>query len=125
MAAPPVIIIAVMTLVDVYADPAKRGFDPVIGPGVGLGVAAAFADLNSPVLPPFIFVLGGFAGTWIVVTLRVIFPPAVDQRVVAKIPAFWQRLELVPGRSLIALTLQTVVFLAALVVVLAERLFAP
>lgn len=124
LAVPPVIIVAAMTLVDVYADPRKRGFDPVMGPGVGLGVAAAFAVKNFPELPAFVFSLGGVAGTLIVATLRVMFPPATERPVVARIPAFWQRLDLVPRRSLIVLSLQAAVFLATLFAVIGFRLFA-
>jgi hypothetical protein len=122
LAIPPTIILAVTTLVDAYADPRKRRFDPLIGPGVGLGVACAFTYMGLPGLPVFVFNLGGFAGTLIVATLRVMFPPIADQPVAAKIPAFWRRLELVGGWPLFVISF---VFLGVLFEVVYHGFFAP
>lgn len=123
LAVPPAIILVVMTLGDVYAA-GKRGFDPVMGPAVGLSIAAAFAVKNFPELPAFVFSLGGGAGTLIVATLRVMFPPPAYRPLVARIPAFWQRLELVPRRSLIVFSFQAAVFLATVFAVICIRFFA-
>lgn len=123
LAIPPTIILAVTVMFDAYADPRKRRFDPVIGPGAGLGVAAAFAVVNSPVLPTFVFTLGASAGALIVATLRLMYPPEADRPVVAKIPAFWQRLELAPGRSLTVISIQAALFLMTVLFVLLGRRF--
>lgn len=124
LAVPPTIILAVTTLADVYADPRKRRFDPVIGPAVGLSVAAAFARVGLPGLPTFVFTLGASAGALIVATVRVMYPPEADRPVVAKIPAFWQRLELVRPVSLAVISIQAGLFvLTVLFVVFGRRFF--
>ncbi len=123
LAVPPTIIAAVMTLEDAYADPRKRRFDPVLGPGLGLGVAAGFAVVNAPGLPTFVFTLGAPAGALIVATLRVLYPPEADRPVVAKIPAFWQRLELIRPASLTVISIQAALFLLTFLVLLGRRFF--
>ncbi len=119
LAIPPTIILAVTILFDAYADPRTRRFDPVLGPAAGLGLAAAFGSF----LPTFVFTLGAVSGALLVAALRVTFPPEADRPLVAKIPAFWQRLELVPGRSLIVISIQAALFLMTLLFVLLGRRF--
>ena len=97
LAIPPAIFLVAIILADAYSDPKKRwALKPLLGPVLGLVFTYA-AELNSRwALPAPVLAWGGAVSVLLVSTLRLIFPPVTERPQAAKIPAFWQKLELVP-----------------------------
>ncbi|HUA82894.1 MAG TPA: hypothetical protein VMB85_03480 [Bryobacteraceae bacterium] len=87
---PVAVVLATLVLADAYADPKKR---PLLRPMLApvLGMALAFLR---PALPWPVMLWGGMLGTGLITTLRLLIPPLADRRQAAKIPAYWQKLEL-------------------------------
>lgn len=110
---PAAVVLAVLALADAYADPKKRTpLRPMLAPV--LGMALAFLR---PALPWPVMIWGGMAGTVLVATLRLLFPPLVDRPRAAKVPAHWQKLEIDPldldaGRVLVGVLLLLLVLRA-------------
>ncbi len=108
---PVAVVLATVALADAYADPKKRSpLRPMLAPV--LGMALAFLR---PALPWPVMIWGGMAGTVLVATLRLLFPPLADRPSAAKIPAHWQKLEIDPlnlaeGRMLVGVVLLLLVF---------------
>jgi len=86
-----------LVLADAYSDPKKRWPGrPLLG--VVLGTALAFASqlaLGPWALPRVAMIWGAGMAMLLVSTMRMMFPPAADQAQVAKIPAYWVKLDAV------------------------------
>ena len=97
LAIPPAIFLLAVILADAYSDPKKRTpLKPLWGPILGLVLTYA-VELNHPwALPASVLAWGGALSLLLVSTLRLIFPPVTERPQAAKIPAFWQKLELSP-----------------------------
>jgi hypothetical protein len=98
VAIPPAIILVAIVLADAYSDPKKRSpLKPLFGPILGLALTCA-AELNLQwALPASVLAWGGALSVLLVSTLRLIFPPVTERPQAAKIPASWQKLELLPS----------------------------
>jgi len=97
LAIPPVILLAVVVLVDAYSDPKKRAMlKPLFGPALGLAFTFTIELSKRSALPVPVMAWGGAMSLLLVSTLRLIFAPPAEQPQIAKIPAFWQKLELLP-----------------------------
>jgi hypothetical protein len=97
LAAPPAIVLAAIILADAYSDPKKRPrLKPLFGPTLGLVLIYAIELSHQWALPVSVLAWGGALGVLIVSTLRLTFPPITERPQVAKIPAFWHKLELSP-----------------------------
>jgi hypothetical protein len=97
VAIPPAIILVAIILADAYSDPKKRSpLKPLFGPILGLAVTCA-VELNLQwALPASVLAWGGALSVLLVSALRLIFPPVTERPQAAKIPASWQKLELLP-----------------------------
>ncbi len=84
-------------LADAYSDPKKRWPGrPLLGVALGMGLAfASQLALGQWALPRVAMIWGAGMAMLLVSTMRMMFPPAADQAQVAKIPAFWLKLEAV------------------------------
>jgi len=91
LAIAPCIVLATVILADAYADPKKRPPLRAMAAPV-LGMALAFAA--QPVPRP-LMIWGGLIGTLLVVMMRLAIPPLADRRQTARVPAYWQKLDLV------------------------------
>jgi hypothetical protein len=97
LATPPAILLAVVILVDAYSNPKKRGLlKPLFGPALGLVFAYSIELSQRFALPEPVMAWGGTMSLLLVSTLRLIFAPPAERPQIAKIPAFWQKLELLP-----------------------------
>lgn len=94
---PPAIFLVVIMLADAYANPNKRWMlKPVFGPTLGFALAYA-AGLNHHLrIPTPVMAWGCALSVVLVSTLRLIFLPVADRPQAARIPAFWQKSELLP-----------------------------
>lgn len=92
-----------LMLADAYSDPKKRwAMRPMVGPVLGMGLAfAADAAMGKWALPRLVMVWGAGLGMVLVSTMRMMFPPAADQLQMAKVPAFWLKLQAVPLRMVV------------------------
>src|ERR1035438_8385062 len=98
LAVPPAIVLAAIVLGDAYSDPKKRlPLKPLFGPTLGLVLIFAVELNHRWALPVSVLAWGGALGVLIVSTLRLTLPPITERPQVAKIPAFWQKLELSPS----------------------------
>jgi hypothetical protein len=122
LAIPPVAFLVAMVLADAYSDPKKRWpLKPLLGPIIGLLLAYA-VELNSRwALPEPVLAWGGALSVLLVSALRLIFPPVTERPQAAKIPAYWQKLELSPQLGLKSLLLPCVVLLAIVLCLLLSR----
>jgi hypothetical protein len=123
LAIPAVIFLVAIILADAYSDPKKRWpLKPVLGPALGLALAYA-VELNSRWgLPAAVLAWGGGLSVLLVSTLRLIFPPVTERPQAAKIPAFWQKLELsAPSFRLKSALLPCAVLLAIVLCLLIGR----
>jgi hypothetical protein len=123
LAIPPAIFLVAIILADAYSDPKKRWpLKPLLGPTLGLALAYA-VELNSRwALPASVLAWGGAMSVLLVSTLRLLFPPVTERPQAAKIPAFWQKLELSPlSFSLKNALLPCAVLLAIILYLLINR----
>jgi hypothetical protein len=92
LAIPGAIVLVVVIFADAYADPKKLSpLRPMLAPVLGMAFAFAL-----PALPRAVMIAGGSIGILLLSTLRFIFPPLADRAQIARVPAHWQKLELVP-----------------------------
>jgi hypothetical protein len=97
LAVPPAIFMAVIMVTDAYSDPKKRWpLKPLFGPTLGFALTYVMELNQSGALPVSVLSWGGTFSVLIVSTLRLKFAPVTEQPQAAKIPAFWQKLELSP-----------------------------
>jgi hypothetical protein len=119
LAAPPVIFLATIILADVYGDPKKRSpLRAMFGPSLGFALSYAIELNRAWTLPIPVLAWGGALGALIISTLRVIYPPFSEAPQTAKIPAFWQKLELLPPSFSLKAALVPCVILLAIILYL-------
>ena len=120
LAVPPVIFMAAIILADVYSDPKKRWpLKPLFGPTLGFALTYVIELNQRGALPVLVLSLGGALSVLIVSTLRLQFPSVTERPQAAKIPAFWQKLELSPP----SFSLNSALLLCALLLVILLHLF--
>jgi hypothetical protein len=119
LAIPPAIFLLAIILADAYSNPKKRWpLKPLLGPTLGLAVTYA-AELNHRwALPPSVLAWGSAFSVLLVSVLRLTFPPVTERPQAARIPAFWQKLELVPPSLSVKGTLLPCVVLLAVILYL-------
>jgi len=94
---PPAILLAAIILADAYSNPTNRWpLKPLLGPTLGLALLYALELNHRTALPAPVLAWGGTFSALLVSSLRLIFPPVTERPQTAKIPAFWQKLELLP-----------------------------
>ena len=97
VAIPPATFLAAIILADAYSNPKKRWpLKPLLGPTLGLALAYAVELNHRWALPASVLACGAALSVLLVSTLRLLFPPVTERPQTAKIPAFWQKLELAP-----------------------------
>jgi hypothetical protein len=97
VAIPPAIFLVAIILADAYSDPKKRWpLKPLFGPTLGLALTYAVELNHRWALPASVLACGAALSVLLVSTLRLLFPPVTERPQTAKIPAFWQKLELAP-----------------------------
>lgn len=97
LAMPPAIFLVAIILADAYSNPKKRSLlKPLLGPILGLAVTYAVELDHRWALAPSVLGWGVAVSVLLVSMLRLIFPPVTERPQAAKIPAFWQKFELVP-----------------------------
>jgi hypothetical protein len=120
---PPAIFLAAIILADAYSEPKKRWpLKPLLGPALGFALAYAVEMNHRWALPVSVLAWGGALSVVIVSTLRLTFPPVTERPQAAKIPTFWQKLELSsPSFSLKSGLLLCAVLLAIILCLLIRR----
>ncbi len=120
---PPAIILITIILADAYSDPKERSpLKPLFGPALGLALAYAVELNHRSALSASVLALGGTLSVLFVSTLRLMFLPITERLRVAKAPAFWQKLELLPPPfSLKSALLSSAVLLAIVLCLLILR----
>jgi hypothetical protein len=123
VAIPPAIFLAAINLSDAYSDPKKRWpLKPLFGPTLGFALTSAVELNHRWALRPSVLAWGGALSVLLASTLRLTFPPVAERPQTAKIPAFWQRLELsMPSFSLKSALLPCAVLLAIILYLLISR----
>jgi hypothetical protein len=123
VAIPPAIFLVAIILADAYSDLKKRWpLKPVFGPTLGLAFAYAVELNHRWALPESVLAWGGAVSVLLVSTLRLTFPPVAERPQAAKIPPFWQKLELSPPSfSLKSPLLPCAVLLAIILYLLISR----
>lgn len=123
VAIPPAIFLVAIILADAYSDPKKRWpLKPLFGPTLGLALTYAVELNHRWALPASVLAWGGALSVLLVSTLRLTFPPVTERPQAAKIPAFWQKLELSPPSfSLKGALLPCMVLLAIILYLLISR----
>jgi hypothetical protein len=98
LAIPPVVVLVVICVADAYSTPQRRWpLKPLFAPILGFTVAYLEQSIHRQwTLPASVFALGSGTGLLFASTLRLAFPPITDRPHAAKVPAFWQKLELAP-----------------------------
>jgi hypothetical protein len=120
LAVPPVIFMATIILADAYSDPKKRwSLKPLFGPTLGFALAYVIELSPRGGLPVPVLSWGGAFSVLILSTMRLQFPPVTERPQAAKIPAFWQKLEL----SLPSFSLNSALLLCALLLAILLHLF--
>lgn len=120
LAVPPVIFMATIILADAYSDPKKRwSLKPLFGPTLGFVLAYVIELSPRGGLPVPVLSWGGAFSVLILSTMRLQFPPVTERPQAAKIPAFWQKLEL----SLPSFSLNSALLLCALLLAILLHLF--
>lgn len=123
VAIPPAIFLAAIILSDAYSDPKKRWpLKPLFGPALGFALTSALELNHRWALPASVLASGGALSVLLASTLRLTFPPLTERPQTAKIPAFWQNLELsMPSFSLKNALLPCAVLLAIVLYLLISR----
>ncbi|MFC5862503.1 hypothetical protein ACFPT7_09400 [Acidicapsa dinghuensis] len=97
LAIPSAIFLAAIILADAYSDPRKHSpLKPLLGPTIGFALTYVLELNRGWALPLPILAWGGAFSVLIVSTIRLAFPPLAERPQIASIPAFWQKLELLP-----------------------------
>lgn len=97
LAIPAAISLLAIILADAYSDPKKRSpLKPIFGPTFGLTLSYAVELNHSLSIQASVLAWGGALSLLLVSTLRLIFPPVAGRPQVVNLPAFWQKLELLP-----------------------------
>lgn len=97
LAIPPAISLVAIILADAYSNPKRRSsLKPLFGPALGLALSYAVELNRSLSIPAPVLAWGGTLSLLLVSTLRLIFPPVAESPRVVDMPAFWQKLELLP-----------------------------
>jgi hypothetical protein len=98
LAIPAVICLAATILGDAYSNPQRRWLlQPIAAPTLGFTFAFIVQSMVKRwALPAPVFAWGSAVSLLLVATLRLIFPPVTDRPQVAKIPTYWQKLEISP-----------------------------
>lgn len=98
LAIPPIVVLAVMSVVDAYSDPKRRWpLKPLFAPSLGFTIAyIEQSKYRQWSLPMSVFAWGSGTALLLVSTLRLTFPPIAHRPQAANVPAFWQKLELAP-----------------------------
>ena len=124
LALPPAIFLAAIILADAYSDPKKRwSLKPLFGPTLGFALTYAVELNRRWALPAPVLAWGGAFSVLTVSTLRLTFPPVTERPQAAKIPTFWQKLELSPPSfNLKSALLPCAVLLAIILYLLRSRL---
>lgn len=121
LALPPLIFLVTIMLADAYSNPAKRWpLKPLFGPILGFAFTYAVEMIHHWALPASVLSWGGAMSVLLLSMLRLTFPPVTERLQAAKIPAFWQKLELVPP----SLSLRGALLPCALVLLVVLYLFA-
>jgi len=123
LAIPPAIFLAVIMLSDAYSDPKKRWpLKPLFGPTLGFALTSAL-ELSRQWAPlASVLAWGGAVSVLLASTLRLTFLPVTERPQTAKIPAFWQKLELSPSSfNLNSALLPCAVLLAIVLYLLISR----
>jgi hypothetical protein len=119
LAIPPAIFLVAIILADAYSDPKKRWpLKPLFGPALGLALAYVVGLNHQWALPAPVLAWGGVASLLLASTLRLTFPPVTERPQTAKIPAFWQKLELSPPSFSLKLALLPCAVLLAIILYL-------
>lgn len=93
LAVPSVAMLLMLVLADAYSDPSKTSpLKPMLGVLLG---AALTVGAGTLVLPRPVALAGAGFGALLILPIRILFPPPTE-RLAAKIPAFWQKVELSP-----------------------------
>lgn len=123
LAIPPLIILVAIVLADAYSDPKKRWpLKPLLGPILGLAITYAVELGHRWALPVSVLAWGSGLSVLLVSTLRLIFPPVTERPEAARIPAFWQKLELsAPSFELKSALLPCAVLLAVILYIIIRR----
>jgi hypothetical protein len=116
---PPAIALLAITLADAFSDPKKKSsLKPLFGPTLGLALSYAVELNHRSAIPVTVLACGGAMSLLLVSTLRLIFQPAAERPQMAKIPAFWQKLELLPPSFSLKSTLLSLAILLATILFL-------
>jgi hypothetical protein len=123
VAIPTAIFLVTIILADAYSNPKKRWpLKPLFGPILGLALTYAVELNHRWALPALVLAWGGAVSVLLVSTLRLTFPPVTERPQAAKIPGFWQKLELSPpSSSLKGALLPCAVLLAIILYLLTSR----
>lgn len=118
LAIPPAIVLAILMLADAYADPRKKSpLRPALGPVVGMIFASgAQRSMGDWALADVLMLYAGMTGVLLLTALRFAIPPIPDRPQLARIPAYWQKLELDLGilRPLIVVAIVVLIVLSRL-----------
>lgn len=97
LAIPTTVFVVAIILADAYSDPKKRWpLKPLFGPALGLALTYAVELNHRWGLPAPVLAWGGAMSVVLVSTLRLLFPPVTERPQAARIPAYWQKLEIAP-----------------------------
>lgn len=123
VAIPPAIFLVAVILVDAYSDPKKRWpLKPLFAPILGLALSYSVELSHRWALPASVLAWGGALSVLLVSMLRLTFPPVTERPQAARIPAFWQKLELSPpSPSLKSALLVSAVLLVVILYLLISR----
>jgi hypothetical protein len=122
VAIPPASFLVAIILADAYNDPKKRWpLKPLFGPTLGLALTYVVELNHRWALPASVLAWGGALSILLVSTLRLTFPPVTERPQAAKIPAFWQNLELSPLSFSLRNSLLPCAILAIIVYLLISR----
>ena len=95
LAIPPVIILMAIVFADVYSNPRNRSpLKPFLGPILGLALTSVIQLNHLWAISASVLAWGGALSVLLASTLRLTFPPVNERLQTAKIPTFWQKLEL-------------------------------
>lgn len=123
LAIPPAMFLVAIILADAYSNPKRRWpLKPLLGPILGLAATYAVELDHRWALAPSVLAWGCAISVLVVSMLRLMFPPVTERPQAAKVPAHWQKLELVPpSLSLKGALLPCVVLLAVILYLLIGR----
>lgn len=119
LAIPTAVFLSAIILADAYSDPKRHTpLKALFGPILGFALAYALQLKHGLALPAAVLAWGGACGALIVSTLRLIYPPFTERPQEAKMPVFWQKLELLPPPFSLRMVLVPCLLFAAIVLYL-------